>query len=88
MRRNFLTSALIATSMAAALPSVAIAQTSASAAKLSIAHARAGASAGDSDLAGGSGGVIALALVAGIVAIGVLAAVNGDDNNGSSPTSP
>ena len=46
------------------------------------------AAAGDSDLAGGSGGVIALALVAGIVAIGVLAAVNGDDNNGSSPTSP
>lgn len=87
MRTGFITSALIASSMAAAAPSVAIAQTTSSAAKLSIAHARAGAANGDSRLAGGSAGVIALALVAGIVAIGVLAAVNSDDN-GSSPVSP
>jgi hypothetical protein len=50
---------------------------------LSIAHARAGASAGESRLEGGSGGVIALALLAGIAAIGVLAIVNGDDSEAS-----
>ncbi|HEU4968930.1 hypothetical protein [Sphingomonas sp.] len=86
MRIKSLTSALIAGSMVAAMPGAAIAQTASSAAKLSIAHARAGAAEGDSQLAGGSGGVIALAILAGIAAIGVLAAVNSDDDE--SPASP
>jgi hypothetical protein len=81
VRIKSLTSALIAGSMVAAAPSAAIAQTAASASKLSVVQARAGAPAGDSQLAGGSGGVIAIALLAGIVAIGVLAAVNSDDSD-------
>lgn len=81
---KFLTSALISASMVAAAPSMAVAQTSAPAAKLSVAHARAGATEGDSKLEGGAGGIIAIALLAGIVAIGVLAAVNNDD----APNSP
>ena len=84
MRIKFLTTALVATSMVAISPGVAVAQTVAPASKLSVVSARAGAPAGDSQLAGWSGGVIALAILAGIVAIGVLAAVNGDDGNDSS----
>ncbi|NNM76985.1 hypothetical protein HJG53_08735 [Sphingomonas sp. ID1715] len=53
-----------------------------SASALSLSHARAGAAtSGDSELAEGSGGIIAIALVAGIVAIGVLAATTDDDNS-------
>ncbi|MBA2919171.1 hypothetical protein GON01_14825 [Sphingomonas sp. MAH-20] len=78
MRIKSLTSAIIAGSMIGALPTAAIAQTSASAAKLSI--VRAAPEAGESRLAGGAGGVIALAILAGIAAIGVLAAVNSDDD--------
>ena len=81
MRIKSLTTVLVATSMVALSPSIAAAQTVAPASKLSVVSARAGAPAGDSRLAGGSGGVIALAILAGIVAIGVLAAVNSDDNN-------
>lgn len=77
MRIKSLTSAAIAGSLIAAMPGAAIAQTSASAARLSV--ARAAPQAGDSQLAGGSGGVIALAILAGIAAIGVLAIVNSDD---------
>ncbi|MFD1610508.1 hypothetical protein ACFSCW_01685 [Sphingomonas tabacisoli] len=76
-------SALVSIGMMAAVPSTAIAQTS-SASKLSVVSARAGARGGDSRLEGGSGGVIAIALLAGIAAIAVLAAVNNDD----SPNSP
>jgi hypothetical protein len=83
MRFKSLTAAAIATSMVAMSPTIAVAQTVAPASKLSIAHARAGASAGESRLEGGSGGVIALALLAGIAAIGVLAIVNGDDSEAS-----
>lgn len=85
MRIKSLTSVLIAGTMIGAVPSVAIAQTTASAAKLSV--VRAAPESGDSKLAGGAGGVIALVILAGIAAIGVLAAVNSDDDNGS-PASP
>lgn len=83
MRMKSLAAAAIATSMVAMSPSIAVAQTVAPASKLSIAQSRAGAPAGESRLEGGSGGVIAIALLAGIAAIGVLAIVNGDDNEAS-----
>jgi hypothetical protein len=82
MRIKSLTSAVIAGGMIAAMPSAAVAQTSASAARLSV--VRAAPEAGDSQLAGGAGGVIALAILAGIAAIAVLAVVNDDD----APESP
>jgi hypothetical protein len=78
MRIKSRTSALIAAGMMATMPGAAIAQTSTSAAKLSV--ARAAPEAGDSQLAGGAGGVIAIAILAGIAAIAVLAAVNSDDD--------
>ena len=77
MRIKSLTSAIVAGSMIGALPTAAIAQTGASAATLSV--ARAAPEPGDSQLAGGAGGVIALAILAGIAAIAVLAIVNSDD---------
>lgn len=75
MRLRLLSTILVSASMAAA-PAIAAPS---SASKLSV--ARASASSGDSKLEGGSGAVIGIGLALGIVAIGVLAAVNGDDNN-------
>lgn len=79
---KLLTSALISASMIGAVPAAAVAQTS-SASKLSVVSARAGAPSGQSRILGdeGAGGIIALALVAGIVAIGVLAATQDDSPN-------
>lgn len=85
MRLKLITSALISASMIGAVPAAAVAQTS-SASKLSIANVRTGAAAGESRLAGGSGGIIALALVAGIAAIAIVGAIEGDNND--SPNSP
>lgn len=80
--RKLLTSALISASMVGAVPAAAVAQTS-SASKLSVVSTRAGATAGESKLAEGAGGIIAIALLAGIAAIVVLAAVNSDDSPSS-----
>ena len=75
MRFKLLSTVLVSASMAAA-PAIAAQP---SAAKLSV--ARASASGGDSRLEGGSGAVIGIALALGIVAIGVVAAVNSDDDD-------
>ena len=49
---------------------------------LSLSNARVGAASGaKSDLAGGSGGIIALVILAGIVAIGVFAAIEESDDD-------
>jgi len=53
-----------------------------SAQRLSLSNARVGAATtGENDLAQGAGGIVALALVAGIVAIGVLAAIEESDDD-------
>ena len=83
MRLKLLSSMFVSASLIAA--PVAAAPSPAS--KLSIVNARAGASAGDSELAGGAGGVIALALVAGIAAIVIVGALAGDDDDGDNPVS-
>jgi O-antigen ligase len=70
-----LLSSIIASASLVAAP--VMAQTASSAAKLSV--ARAGAPVSGEKLAEGSGGIIAAVLVAGIVAIGVLAATQDDD---------
>ncbi len=71
-----LLSSIIASASLVSAP--VMAQTSAS--KLSV--ARASAPVSGENLGEGSGGVIAIALVAGIIAIGVLAAVeSGDDSD-------
>lgn len=75
MRSKLLSSIIASASLIAAAP---VAAQSASA--LSV--ARANATVEGEDLAGGAGGAIAIALVAGIVAIGVLAAIeSGDDDD-------
>ena len=84
VRFKLISSILVSASLIAAAP--AAAAPAASAASLSIARASAPVS-GESDLAEGGGGIIALALLAGIAAIlivGELANDNGNDN----PTSP
>ena len=79
MGTKLLSSIFISASMIAAAPLAAAAP--ASAAKLSIAKARAGApSSGESNLAEGAGGIVALALVAGIAAIVIVGELAGDDN--------
>lgn len=79
---KLLSSILVSASLVAA--PVAASAAPASASKLSVVNARAGApTSGESDLAGGAGGVIAIALLAGIAAIlivGELANDNDDDN--------
>lgn len=75
--RKFLSSVLVSASLIAA-PAVA----APSAQSLSLSNARVGAATGsDSDLASGSGGIIALVILAGIVAIGVLAAIEESEDD-------
>jgi len=56
-----------------------MAQTAAPAAKLSV--ARAAAPVNGEKLGEGAGGIVAIALVAGIIAIGVLAAIESSDDD-------
>jgi hypothetical protein len=74
VRSKLLGSIVAAASLISAVPAAAQ-----SASALSV--ARAHASADGEELAGGAGGAVAIALVAGIIAIGVLAAVNSDDDD-------
>jgi hypothetical protein len=74
VRSKLLSSIIASASLIAAAP---VAAQSASA--LSVARAQ--ASVEGEELAGGAGGAVAIALVAGIIAIGVLAAVNGGDDD-------
>lgn len=75
-----LLSSIIASASLVATP--VLAQTASPASKLSIAQSRAAASVNGEDLGEGSGGLIAAVLVAGIVAIGVFAAIeSGDDDD-------
>lgn len=75
-----LLSSIVASASLVAAP--VMAQTASPAAKLSVAQSRAGASVDGERLGEGSGGLIAAVLVAGIIAIGVLAAVeSGDDDD-------
>lgn len=77
MLRKFTTAAVAAISLASASASVA----ATSASSLSVANAaRAGAKEGDSALTGGSGGIIAIALLLGIIAIPLVDELS-DDNN-------
>lgn len=77
--RNLLSSVLVSASLVSA-PVMAAPSASA----LSLSNARIGAATkGENDLAEGAGGIIAIALVAGIVAIGVLAATSDDGGNDS-----
>jgi hypothetical protein len=80
VRLKFLSSVLVSASLIA---SPALAAPAASASKLSVVGARSGASmAGENELGSGAGGILALALVAGIAAIlivGELANDNDDD---------
>lgn len=78
MRLKLLSSILVSASMVAAAP-VAAAPSAAS--KLSVVGARAGAPAGESRLAEGAGGIIALALVAGIAAIAIVGALADDSDD-------
>jgi uncharacterized membrane protein len=81
-RVRLITTALISASMIAS--PVLAAATPAS--KLSVASAsRSGAKGGDSDLASGSGGILALALVAGIAAILVVGELASDNDSPDSP---
>ena len=80
MRSKLLSSIIATASLIAAAPVAAQ-----SAASLSV--ARANASVDGEELAGGAGGAVAIALVAGIVAIGVLAAIEGDGNDDDDPIS-
>lgn len=74
-----LISSIIASASLVATP--VLAQSASPASKLSIAQSRAGASVDGERLGEGSGGLIAAVLVAGIIAIGVLAAVESGDND-------
>ena len=78
MRFKFISS-IIASASLVATP--VMAQSASPAAKLSVAQSRAGASVDGERLGEGSGGLIAAVLVAGIVAIGVLAAIESGDND-------
>jgi hypothetical protein len=78
----------VAIAAALGLAAAPVAAAAAPASKLSLAgSARVGADAGDEELAGGSGAIIALILVAGIIAIPVIDAIQNDSNN-DRPTSP
>lgn len=75
--RKFLSSVLVSASLIAA-PAVA----APSAQSLSLSNARVGAAtSGENELAQGSGGIIALVILAGIVAIGVLAATQDESSD-------
>lgn len=76
MSKLGIAAALPATFMTAAAPAIA-APTSAS--RLSVAGSRSGASTSHDNKAMGGGAIFALAIVAGVAAIAVLAATNGDD---------
>ena len=76
-----LLSSLIASASLVATPVLAQAAPSASATKLSV--ARANTSVEGKKLAEGAGGIVAIALVAGIIAIGVLAATQSDGDSDS-----
>ncbi|HYZ48470.1 MAG TPA: hypothetical protein VE567_06205 [Sphingomonas sp.] len=84
MRPKLLSSIIVSASLIAAAPAAAAPS---SASKLSVVGARAGAPAGNSRLAEGSGGIIALVLVAGIAAIAIVGAL-ADDSNNNNPASP
>lgn len=75
--RKFLSSVVISASLIAA-PAVA----APSAQSLSLSNARVGASTtGQNDLASGAGGIAAIAILAGIVAIGVFAAIEESESD-------
>lgn len=79
MRFKLLSSVLVSASLVSAPVAAA-----SPASSLSLANARAGASVADENkLAEGAGGILALVIVAGIVAIGVFAATadDGPDSN-------
>lgn len=77
MLKKITTAAVAALSLVSATSSIA----ATSAAPLSVASSiRAGADEGDSALAGGSGAIIAIALVLGIIAIPLIDELS-DDNN-------
>lgn len=84
MRSKVISSILVSASMMSAVP--AMAATSAS--SLSVVGARAGAPAsGESDLAGGGGAMIGLAIAAGVIAILVVGLVVSNDDNDETPAS-
>lgn len=80
MRLKLFSSLIVSASLVSA---PVLARTATPASKLSVVQARAGAPVRGEGLGEGSGGIIAIALVAGIIAIAVLAAVESDDNNDS-----
>lgn len=80
MRAKLLSSILVSASMMTAAPLAAA--PAASAGKLSVVNARAGAPMSDeSKLAEGGGGILALAIVAGIAAIVIVGELAGDSDD-------
>lgn len=75
--RKMLSSIIVSASLIAAPVAAA-----SSAQSLSLSNARVGAvTGGENDLASGGGGIIALVILAGIVAIGVFAAIEGGEDD-------